>query len=141
MGGSDEKNIPLYWCVSIGLLLLLVSCGVFSKGPEDVYKEFWNACNSGDIATAYSLLTDIAKEETGDTDNTCLNTHDFFQRIQNEMGIESNELEYVSPVVVVTGNTAYLTWVEDGTDITIQMYNENDGWKVHRFYFGRPSND
>ena len=131
----SRKQVSItIFTVILSLTFFLTGCDLFEKeliekGPEETYQEFWNACNSGDIATAESLATDDAKESSKDF-GICLLTHDMMNRLI-EGARPLQEYTDTSPEIEISGNTAYLKWTTtDGSVNTLIMYKVDGNWKV-----------
>lgn len=121
----------------IGMLaFFLIGCQSVQQGPEDAYMRFWEACNSGDMATAESLVTEDAKDKLENID-VCIYTHDAYNRFTESAGTEFfQEFTSNSPTVELTGNTAYLRWIDtEGSDTSVIMYKIDGQWKVNGIGF------
>lgn len=116
--------------------LLLIGCQSIQQDPEDVYMRYWEACNSGDMATAETLVTEGWKERSLDF-GVCVFTHDWFTRFGQSIGSEqTQEFTSNSPKIEIAGNTAYLSWTEtNNRKITVVMYKVDGQWKVHEAGF------
>jgi hypothetical protein len=126
--------------ITIALLLSVTSCSLLST-PESVYKEFASACESGDLASAKTLLTENAtnnlKANEFGFDACTLYMPDTFERALVIVGGGGEQRWYakdIEPQVEITGNTAYLSWQAPVPDynniIKITMYKTDGKWKI-----------
>lgn len=128
-----NKQVSLFLILVIVFILTFTSCGVMSKSPEDVYWEFWNACNSGDIATVESLLSDDAKNESKNFGPCFFFAHDAGGHFEPEEFKDNN------PESKIVGNTAYLKWTfKDGDTTTTVLYKVNGDWKINTLVMDHP---
>ena len=126
------KIFPIFSTIGI-LVLFLIGCQSMQQGPEAVYMRYWEACNSGDMATAESLITEDAKKESSAELGACSYTHDFLVRMEEAFGYYHVQgFPSNSPVTEVVGNTAYLRFSDDeGSENTVTMYKIEGKWKIH----------
>ena len=119
-------------------LIILCSCTFGNNGPEEIYKEYKNACDIGDSATSESLLTENALEKGRNNQygtGVCTYTHDMSNRLATILS-DSDEVyqEFVSPqpVVNIAGNTADLEWLDTYCNIVkVTLYNVEGKWKIN----------
>jgi len=117
-----------------------------TRGPEEVYWEYKNACDIGDLATAESLVSDKAIERA--YDNTagigiCTYTHDMMHRLvemQSDSVGFSQEFVSEKPVDVnIVGNTTNLMWKDkDGYYVTVTLFNIEGDWKINDWVWNVP---
>jgi hypothetical protein len=108
------------------LFVALIGCRVFQKSPESVYSTFKEACDTDDIATAESLVTQEGIDESKDY-TVCILMPDGIARVS---GTNQFQLEDPEPEVKVSGNTAYLTWWTATHRIEMTIYNKDGNWKI-----------
>ena len=104
----------------------LVACESIQGGPESAYNKYWKACESGDLATAESLVTDDGIARSVDL-GACIYTHDAWIKFGQSLGAGVNS-DFISdkPELELSGNTAYLRWKDtSGSVNTVIMYKIN----------------
>lgn len=118
------------------------------KAVRDYYI-FYNACLSGDDATAeeYSTVNNIVEGKNG-TEGVCFVRHDWAEKLVlssegPEADVSMLTIASEKPIVEIVGNTAYLSWQynfqvdsEGNKEWShIQMFKIDGKWKVNQIVF------
>lgn len=99
--------------------LVLWACGGGATGPKEVGQAFLEAMAEGDFSTAKDYATEDSKEAL-----------DAMASMAEMGGGETKKSEIVIGEVKEDGNTAVLSYTEDGTEKTLNLVKEGEDWKV-----------
>ena len=123
------------------LASLMVSCEVLkvpsgATGPEEIYWNYWNACDQGKTKEAEQMLTEKGKLQSQYYGfGPCSLTHDFIYKMQIISGPQEKMPEFskAKPEVSIKDDTATLTWMPiDGSITQIIVLKKIDGtWKIN----------
>ena len=120
----------------IGLILalatiLLAACkpAEASQTPDEVYWEYYNACEAGQYETAEKLLSENARQRVAAV-GVCGFTHDAINDYEiSRGGTIRNFLE--EPELAIEDDQAVMSWIDDtGNIANVFMIETDDGWKV-----------
>jgi hypothetical protein len=111
------------------LFILLLSACQSAKNPDEVYWEYYEACQENRFEDAETFLTEEAQAQRA-TVGVCGFTHDAINDYLIERGQPtrtfSNEPELTAQEV-----RASLVWIDDtGNIASVTLLKTEDGWKV-----------
>lgn len=126
--------------LSIVVVIILSACSQAESstpepgGPEDVYWEYWNACDAANDRVAESFLTSGAVRYGNVAGGPCSLTHDYLFKF-GAAPEDEEKLSIVSaarPDVQENENSASLTWtLDEETVLPIIIMTRVDGdWKI-----------
>ena len=113
------------------LMLLLTACQSqnSNKEADEIYWEYYQACEDGNYETAKEFITEEAMEQSASV-GVCGFTHDAI----NDYLIARGEAERTfsqEPSFSNEGNRAVMTWIDDQGNLANVFLNKTeDGWKI-----------
>lgn len=125
----------LYRRTRISLLLiilatvLLSACSSPERSVEQVYWDYWQACDENKYGTAREMLTETAQEKSAEV-GVCGFTHDYINVIELARGGPEHNFDE-DPEIIVEEDHARMMWIDDQGTLTIVLFFQVDGaWKV-----------
>lgn len=107
------------------------------ENPESTFFQYKQACDTGDLATAKSLLTDDAIQQSKELPmGECGFLPDKFINYLRSWWFVDQEPQFSNNMqpeqVELFGNTAKLYWTDGGNDkrVVMYLYKEAGGWKI-----------
>jgi len=112
-------------------VLVLTACQSqkSKKEADEIYWEYYQACEDGKYETAEEFITEEAKEKSASV-GVCGFTHDAI----NDYLIARGEAERTfsqEPTVSGSGNRTVISWIDDQGNLANVFLNKTeDGWKI-----------
>jgi hypothetical protein len=127
-----KNRIPKILLISTLFILLLAACqsAPSEKSPDEVYWEYYQACQENRFETAEKLLTEGARAQRA-TVGVCGFTHDAINDYLKSQGETTERIFSEEPELTTQEDEAFLTWVDDtGNIANVILVKTDDGWKV-----------